>query len=83
MARINESVLSSIVRMSVRTFQGLLNGYNDKSEQNHFFPPVPIGLINALLNVRSVDMPLGPGFISLCFGLDVIPTGRDTAGGSE
>lgn len=70
--------------MSVRAFQGLLNGYNDKSErESFFFSVVHIGLINALLNVRSVDMPLGPGFISLCLGLDVIPTGRDTAGGSE
>lgn len=50
--------------------------------ENHLFPPVHIGLINAVLNARSAGLLLG-GSISLCLGLDVVPTGRDTAGGSE
>lgn len=50
--------------------------------ENHLIPAVHIGLIIALFNARSAGLLLG-GFISLCLGLDVVPTGRDTAGGSE
>lgn len=50
--------------------------------ENHLLPVAHIVLINALLNARSAGLLLG-GFILLCLGLDVVPTGRDTAVGSE
>lgn len=79
MARIDESVLSSIVRRLVRA---LVRRLIIRVSENHLLPPVHIGLINAVLNARSAGLLLG-GSISLCLGLDVVPTGRDTAGGSE
>lgn len=50
--------------------------------ENHLLPVAHTGLINALLNARSAGLALGCS-ISVGLRLDVVPTGRDTAGDSE